>query len=171
MPTLWWKGEPKLVYENSNFLSLTWIRKNWKVQLKQYSKIPIFNLFVNQEKFEVQPKTNIQKSQFKSKGELNVPIWVSLLKIMLEIQIKWSWIHFKLNIMNEIYNLLDFYIFVNENKLGKWIFHWEKWNLETVFLHKDLNSRKLNIPFIMLSFKCDHLGIHRISNLRKGPAA
>ena len=34
-------------FENSNFLSLSWIGKNGKSSLEQHSNIPVFNLYVN----------------------------------------------------------------------------------------------------------------------------
>ena len=33
--------------------------------------------------------------------------------------------------MNEIFNLLEFWVFTNENELEK-TFHWEKWNFQGI---------------------------------------
>ena len=32
---------------------------------------------------------------------------------------KYGWSHFKLNIMNEVFNFPDWKVFINENELGK----------------------------------------------------
>ena len=41
-----------------------------------------------------------------------------------------AWLHFKLNMMIEIFRFLKFQEFINE--LGKYVFHWEKWNFEPI---------------------------------------
>ena len=55
----------KLINTNLSFPSVSWLGKNCEVQLQQHSKIP-----PKKKKFKVEPKTNIQKFQFKSKGEM-----------------------------------------------------------------------------------------------------
>ena len=60
------------------FLKTQFSSLSWKSSLDQYSKLPMFNLLADWEKLEVQseakdrvqPKTNIQKSQFESMNEL-----------------------------------------------------------------------------------------------------
>ena len=61
--------------------------------------------------------------------------------------------------MSEIYNFLEFYVFVNENKLEKMNFSLGKMEFWThcnvIFNDTHLRFKELNISFIMLILKCD----------------
>ena len=83
------------------------------------AKIPNFNFVMNSEKltyiWELQPKTNIQKFQFwiyRWIGKIFILIYVSLSKIKWGIYTIWS--HFKLDMVNNIFDFLTFQDFINE---------------------------------------------------------
>ena len=102
-------GNTKLILKSPNFQSLPWIGKNWAVQLKQHSKILIFDIFVNWGKLGSTASDQDSKDPIFNQ----LMNWEKLCP-NLSFTDGEGWPHFKLNMSNEIFHFFKFQEFINE---------------------------------------------------------